>query len=302
MKFFMILDEDLLIFNKDGYIPGPNESEEEFLKRIEYSKKIIKDPIFFFKDQKQKLPFNLDNKILKPRWNWTRAQLLNLFDVSCGNLAMFYSDEGLHFFQAASTWILTVGKNNIKIPVLQFRKILRRKPYLFFYTLDEILAHEAVHSIRVAFDEPKTEEIFSYMTATNSFRKVLGPIVRSTKEVFIFFGLMTCYFIFQIFWVISSISIFYNVSLFLAVITFSFFCLGLIRLFNVRRKCAKAFKRLYKIFKNKTNARAVLFRLTDEEIYKFSKMKIFQILQYIEKEKDESIRMKMIYLAYFKNI
>jgi len=226
---------------------------------------------------------------------------MNLFEVSPTNLALFYNDEGLHFFQAAATWILTIGKKNIKIPVLQFRKVLQKKPYLFFYTLDEILAHEAVHSIRVAFDEPKTEEIFSYMTATNIFRKVLGPIIRSTKEVFVFFSLMILYFIFQIFWLFFSKMFFYNISLFLGIITLSFLSMGFIRLFNVRRKCSKAFKKLNSFFKNKSVARAVLFRLSDQEIYNFSKMKIHEILNYFETKKDESVRLKMIYLAYFKN-
>jgi len=297
----MILEEVLLRFNKEGYIPGPNENEKDFLKRIEFSKKMIKDPNFFLKDQKQKPPFNLENRILKPRWNWTRAQLLNLFDISPINLPLFYSDEGLHFFQAAATWILSVSEKNIKLPVLQFRKILRKKPYLFFYTLDEILAHEAVHSIRVAFCEPKTEEIFSYMTATNIFRKVLGPIIRSSKEVFIFFALMSCYFIFQIFWILSSISFFYNLSSIFGIGTFGIFCYGLVRLVNVRRKISKVFRKLYKKFKNKTIARAILFRLTDEEIFKFSKMKIAQIFEYINIKKENSIRLKMIYVAYFKN-
>ncbi|EKE21072.1 MAG: hypothetical protein ACD_7C00363G0001, partial [uncultured bacterium] len=166
---------------------------------------------------------------------------MHLFDAAPLHLALYYSDEGLHFFQAAATWILSIGKNKIKLPVLQFRKVLNRKPYLFFYTLDEILAHEAVHSVRVAFDEPKTEEFFSYMTASNILRKIFGPIVRSAREVFVFFGLMFCYFIFQIFWIVFSITFFYKISLISALVTFSYIGLGLIRLFNVRRKCANTF-------------------------------------------------------------
>jgi hypothetical protein len=297
----MILDEDLLRLNKEGFIPGPNEKEEDFLKRIDFSKKMIKDPNLFFTDQNQKKPFNLEDRILKPRWNWTRAQLLHLFDVSPKELALFYSDESLHFFQAAATWILSVGKNNIKIPVLQFRKILKRKPYLFIYTLDEILAHEAIHSIRVAFDEPKTEEIFSYMTATSVFRRVLGPIIRSSKEVLLFFSLIGGYFIFQILWMLSFISFFSIVSLLFGISTLSILSYGLIRLFFVKRKCRKTFKKLFKILKNKTFARAVLFRLTDSEIYKFSKMKKEKVIDCIKNMKDHSLRMKMIYLAYFKN-
>lgn len=298
----MILDEDLLRFNKEGFIPGPNETQENFLKRVELSKKLVKDPKIFFKDQNQEPPFELEERILKPRWNWTRAQLLNLFDVAPSDLAIYYSDTKLHFFQAAATWIVNLYSHDIKIPVLQFRKVLRRKPYLFLYTLDEILAHEAVHSIRVAFDEPKTEEFFSYMTATNIFRKIFGPIVRSSKEVFLFFSLISCYFIFQILWILSFMPFFYNVSLIFGLGSIGLMTFGLCRLFYIRLKCSKAFKKLAKILKNKSKARAVLFRLTDWEIFEFSKMKVEKILEYINLKKDESLRMKMIYISYFKNL
>ncbi|NGX53256.1 MAG: hypothetical protein KR126chlam5_01569, partial [Candidatus Anoxychlamydiales bacterium] len=286
----MISDEELLRLNKEGFIPGPIENEEIFLKRVDLSKKLVKDPKSFFENEKQNEPFDLDAKILKPRWNWTRAQLLNLFDVTCSDLALFYSDKSLHFFQAAATWIVEVKSKKIKIPVLQFRKTLRYKPYLFIYTLDEILAHEAVHSIRVAFDEPKTEEIFSYMTATNVFRKVLGPIIRSEKEVFLFFGLMGGYFISQISWVLSNFNFFSYVSVFFGFLVLSIITFGLLRLFFVRRKVRKTSKKLFKIFRCKKKSRAVLFRLTDKEIFKFAKMKKNEIEDYIFESKEKSLR------------
>ncbi|KKK75180.1 hypothetical protein LCGC14_2876330 [marine sediment metagenome] len=185
---------------------------------------------------------------------------------------------------------------------MQFRKILRHKPYLFIYTLDEILAHEAVHSIRVAFDEPKTEEIFSYMTATNVFRKVLGPIIRSEKEVFLFFGLMGGYFTSQISWVLSNLKLFSYVSMLFGFFVLSLITFGLIRLFFVRRKVKKTSKKLFKIFKCKKKSRAVLFRLTDKEIFEFSKMKKDKIKDFIFESKEKSLRLRLIYLSYFKNI
>ncbi|NGX28322.1 MAG: hypothetical protein K940chlam1_00498 [Candidatus Anoxychlamydiales bacterium] len=296
----MISDAELLRLNKEGFIPGPNEDENIFLKRIELSKKMIHDPKSFFENQNQKKPFDFDNRILKPRWNWTRAQLLSLFDIAPSDLAIFYSDQKLHFFQAAATWIVDVTNSNIKIPVLQFRKKLRHKPYLFIYTLDEILAHEAVHSIRVAFDEPKTEEIFSYMTATNVFRKVFGPIIRKDTEVLIFFLLMGLYFCFQILWLFSSFAFFSYFAFLFAISTLVLLTLGLVRLFWVRRKFKKTFKRLFKLLKCKKKARAVLFRLTDEEIFKFAKMKKEAIKDYFDEFKDKSLRLKLIYLGYFK--
>jgi hypothetical protein len=298
---YMISDEELLRLNQEGYIAGPYENEEKFLQRIELSKKLIDNPKIFFTNQDQKAPFDLENKILKPRWNWTRAQLLNLFDVSPKDLALFYSDEKLHFFQGAATWIITL-KNDVKIPLLQFRNKLRNKPYLFIYTLDEILAHEAAHSIRVAFDEPKTEEIFSYMCSTNIFRRIFGPIVRDAKEVLIFFGFVISYFIFQLLYIFSDIDFFIYLSSFLGLVSLGLLCFGLIRLFYVRQKLSCACSKITKILNNKRFARAVLFRCTDREIFKFAKMKKDEILNYFEKSKNLSLRLRTIYLAYFKKI
>lgn len=297
----MISEEVLLKLNKEGFIPGPQESENDFLKRIELSKKLIENPKLFFNEHKQENIFELDDKVLKPRWNWTRAHLLNLFDVSCHDLALYYSDKGLNFFQAAATWILPINKN-IKIPILQFRKVLQKKPYLFIYTLDEILAHEAVHSIRVAFNENKTEEIFSYMTATSYFRKIFGPIVRNNKEVMIFLSLIGGYFFSQMFWFTFSLSFFSFAAIFFGFATLSISLYGLIRLFFVRRVLNKSFRKLKKVLKSKKLARAVLFRLTDMEIYQISRMKKEKICEFFKKSKDLSIRFKMIYLAYFKEI
>nr|NGX34400.1 hypothetical protein [Candidatus Anoxychlamydiales bacterium] len=50
----MISDEELLRLNKEGFIPGPLENEKDFLQRIEFSKKLVKNPKSFFENEKQK--------------------------------------------------------------------------------------------------------------------------------------------------------------------------------------------------------------------------------------------------------
>ncbi|MBN2478956.1 MAG: hypothetical protein JXA94_01880 [Parachlamydiales bacterium] len=296
----MISAEELIKLNKLGFIPGPNEKEKDFLLRVEYSTKLIKDPKLFFEEHKQKPPFEIKEKIMRPRWNWTRAQLLSLFDISPTDLAIYYSDQNLSFLQPAATWILSFGDdNNIKIPLLQFRHVLRKKTYLWIYTLDEILAHEAVHAARVAFDEPKTEEIFAYLTASSHFRRVFGPIVKTNKDIVIFFSFLFLSLLFQAFWVMSSISTFSYISAFFGFLTLSTLCFGLGRLFVVRRKMKKTFKKLKKILNDKKKAKAVLFRLTDFEIFNLYKMKIKDIENYFETRKEKSLRIKAIYLSYF---
>ena len=295
----MISDEELLRLNKEGFIPGPIENEDFFLKRVDLSKKLVKDPKSFFENEKQNEPFDLDSKILKPRWNWTRAQLYQLFDMAPNALAIYYSDVGLSFFQAAATWLVNVG-NDTTVPVLQFRKRLNKKTYLWIYTLDEILAHEAVHAARIAFNEPKTEEIFSYMTASSIFRRQLGPIIRSTNEVIIFFGLISLSILSQSLFIMLDKNIFSFFWVFFGFCSIVMFSMGLFRLFLIKRKVNKTYRRLKKILKDKQKAKFVLFRLTDKEISMFSKLKKEDIRNYFSKNKDTSLRHRLINLSYFQ--
>ena len=53
---------------------------------------------------------------------------------------------------------------------------------------DEVLAHELVHLMRRAFEEPKYEEIFAYLTSKSPFRRLLGPLFRRPCEATLFLG------------------------------------------------------------------------------------------------------------------
>ncbi|MBI5346337.1 MAG: hypothetical protein HZB76_04270 [Chlamydiae bacterium] len=296
----MISDEHLLELNQQGFIPGPIESEEEFLQRVEFTKKLSKSPKKFFEEENSEPPFAIDDKVLKPRWNWTRAQLHYLFDMAPFDLAMFYTDEKLTFFQGAATWILAFGKNNIRLPLIQFRKKLKNASYLGFYTLDDILAHEAVHAARVAFDEPKTEELFAYMSSSSSLRRILGPLIRSPLEVFIFFSAFGLCFLSELFFLFSENAIFSYLFLFFFFSSLFLLSFGLARLFLVRYKVSLTYRKLKKLLKDKKKARSVLFRLTDDEIEKFASTYPEQIADFIESQKEMNLRLRLIYLAYLK--
>ena len=54
--------DKLLILNKEGFIPGPNENTEKFFKRVKLTKELFKKKKFFFEKRDQKLPFNMDEK------------------------------------------------------------------------------------------------------------------------------------------------------------------------------------------------------------------------------------------------
>ena len=72
------------------------------------------------------------------------------------------------------------------------------------------------------------------------------------------------------------------------------------RLFFRKKIFNRCFKKLIEILKNKKQAKAVIFRLTDREIKRFSKMKLEEIERYAKSEK--SLRWRVIFEAYFKKV
>jgi len=160
-------DEELLRLNGEGFFPGPNETEEQFVARVaEVHRRAekIRDPI------------------PSSHWDWVRLHLQQLFDFSPRCLPAFYSNRSLMPWQGAASW--TQGG---KLVAVQLRKALQKGSFLRIYQREEILAHEAVHAARASFEESRWEEFLAYMTSEKKWRRVLGPIVQKPWEVWPFF-------------------------------------------------------------------------------------------------------------------
>jgi hypothetical protein len=290
----MLSDYELISFHQEGFIPGPREKEEDFLKRIQSTRELYNNPKDFFNDINEKIPVSLKDRISKSRASWSRTLVKNLFDVNPEHVSFFYGNKKIFFFQGAITWI--IKKQSASIPFIQIRKNLMKGKYLGIYCLDEILAHEFVHSARIAFNEPKNEELLAYLTSSSSFRKVLGPVFRKTFEVWVFFSfLFLSYFSFM--FLPENYKIF---SLMLFLFSFFFVSVGLFRLAKVRYTFMKAFRKLKIMLKEERKALFVLFRLTDKEIKFCSKNSEDKIKEYIDIEKKNSLRWRIIWLCYFQ--
>lgn len=48
---------------------------------------------------------------------------------------------------------------------------------------DELLAHEWLHVARMAFEEPRFEEVIAFQTSRTSWRRLLSPLIQSTNEL-----------------------------------------------------------------------------------------------------------------------
>ena len=85
----MLSDTELLSLNSQGFIPGPDETEEIFLKRIAALQAV----------------FEKGEWIPRPHWDWVRAHLKEIFDFEPHSLPAFYSNRGLTPWQGAASWI-----------------------------------------------------------------------------------------------------------------------------------------------------------------------------------------------------
>lgn len=263
--------QELLSLNSEGLIPGPGETEEDFRKRVLAVKE-------FFQAQ--------ESPIAPHHWHWASEQLRALFDFTPRWCAAFYSSKGLAPWQAAATWINQTSANVKPIYMIQLRdsrwisRLIDR---------DELLAHEAVHAARAAFNEPKTEELFAYLTSTAKWRQVIGPLFYRPRESLLLMTIIGLGAIFQMIEMVWDISLFSEGCFLIAAVMALVWALRLLRM---RARLAKAAHRLKALLRDPDKVRAALFRMTDQEIDQLSRGE--KIEQKCE------LRWQLLKAAYFK--
>ncbi len=142
--------ELLLQAYKRGLIPGPQEDESSFFKRLSACRELgvsIAQPLF---------GFVID---------W---------------VAVVISNKNLLLWEGAAVWTSPDAP-----PQIQLRKTFFGTK-LFLKDTREFLAHEAVHAARCLFEEPQFEEILAYQTSPSRFRRFWGPLFESSKESSVF--------------------------------------------------------------------------------------------------------------------
>lgn len=251
------METELLVsLNQHGFFPSPNESKELYLDRV--------------KRVKARFEKISDSLIPISHWDWVNLHLKEVFDFQPECLPVFYSNRSLMPWQGAAIWIEESGET-----VVQLRKALQTGSFLKLYDREEILAHEAVHAARAGFMEDQWEEFFAFMTSPALWRRVLGPIIRRPWEVWPF---LLCCLLGPIF------SLGYLGAALWAFIGFS-------RLVAQHVILKHASKQLLRFIRDPRKIRAVLVRLSNEEIRALSRG---------EKIGDDSFRWTVIRKLYFK--
>lgn len=253
-------DAELLQLNASGFIPGPSETEEMFLNRAASVQKRC--------GQGEQIP--------RAHLDWVRLQLKEIFDFEPECIPVFYSNRSLAVWQGAASWI-----EDGKLISVQLREALRKGSY-WGYRRDEILAHEAVHAARSAFEEPRTEEFFAYLVSEKWWRRAFGPMIQRPWEVWPFLlGMGT--------------GLFFPLGNFGAA---AWVGMGFLRLIRLHRCLRRAGKSLMRVVKDGKKARAILLRLTDREIELLAKGA--DIAAYAARQ--ECLRWRLIRLAYLAKL
>ncbi len=227
-------DQELFALDKEGFLPGPGEDEKKFLERVCRTKK----------------RFEKGGWIPASHWDWVRESLNGIFNVKPLYIAAFYSNRDLAPWQGAAAWI-----DGRELNFIQLREGLKKGTYLGLYRREEILAHEAVHAVRSGFNEDRYEEFFAYMTSEKKWRRVLGPILQRPWEAWPF--------------LLCTLGGAIWPACYLGAAVWS--GMGFFRLIRRHIRLRRASGRIFEIVQDARMTRAVLFRLTDDEIEKFSK-------------------------------
>lgn len=248
-------------WNERGFIPGPSETEETFAARAAKLANLTKQP----------------DHIPLEDWSEALSTTRRLFDIYPDWIPSCYSDRGLRFWEGAATWVQEDGSLTV-----QLRKAFRKGSYLKIYSRHEILAHEAVHSARVALGSTLFEEILAYSTSTSRLRRWAGPFFLRPWESVLFAILL----LFG-----AACSIFSPLFFLLPILGILCGAIRLSRLWLLFNKCLKNIAALSKDPKKKL---AVAIRLTDEEIIDFAYSTPEEITSYITQEKDRTLRWKLL--------
>jgi hypothetical protein len=251
-------NQEILMLNEEGFIPGPQETEEMFLKRVRETQEF----------------FSNGEWIPEAHWSWVRPCMKEIFDFRPTCVAARYSNEKLTPWQGAVVWI-------DRVSTVQLREGLRKGSYLGIYSREEILSHESAHMARAGFNEDRYEEFFAHMTSDKKWRRVLGPIVQRPWEVWPLLGAV-------------GMGALYPICYWMAIVWIG---LGFGRLIKRHQRLERAAGSILKVVEDERSARAVLFRLTDEEIDRFARGESVEMYA----AQQNCLRWRLIRLAYLKN-
>ncbi len=291
-QVYFISDNDLILCNQQGFIPGPEETDEQYLKRVAYCLNLKENMLqegCEVPPEMQPIPKDLIDDFSKIT--------VPLFDICPNWIPIVFSNQQLAPWHGGCAWIFQYNEKTPMGAFFQLRRAFAKKEhYLGIYSRSELLAHETAHVGRMLFEEPRFEEILAYRTSPSTFRRWFGPIVQSPWESMVFLFLLLISVVIQFFIAYSDVPRETFLGFWSMLLPLGWLTLGLIRLWRGHSQFNSCLDGLKIIAGDEKKANALIFRLQDSEITAFSKMSLDEIHQYADFQK--SLRWRLINLIY----
>lgn len=158
-----------------GFIPGCNESAEEYEERVasirkaheEFERNLAeKGELTVFDAIKVKISDRIDEIIVNEAADITQR----LYGFKVGHVPGFFLSGEVGLLWGGCL----IGDPDLHLSIFFIRKAFREKLRWLNYRRDELLAHELCHSVRQVLFEPMLEEFFAYQTSPSFLRRYLG--------------------------------------------------------------------------------------------------------------------------------
>lgn len=293
-------DKDVLIqwqeWNVQGFIPGPEESEEAFRERIAYCQDLennLKNVI------EAQLPFETQDPQSKVILEQTLPLTQSLYGIRPQWVPLFFGNHQLSPWHGGCAWIFQLNDQTPTAAFLQLRAKFRNfSTFLGTYHRRELIAHELAHVGRMMYEEPQFEEFFAYESSPSRWRRWLGPIVQSSKES-LFFILLLALVIMTDFALFSIGPKIAAVAWWMRLLPIVVIALALGRLtyrHYILKRCLKKLERI----SPPLQAKHFLYRLRDSEIKQFSALPLEKIEKLINEFSQNNFRWQFLKTLYTK--
>lgn len=296
--YMPLSDDELVYYNKQGIIPGPEENETDFVKRAQHCLTLKEQMTDKLGDE---LALEMDNLVSSELIQQTAPITRQLFDVVPTWIPVIFSNQRLAPWHGGCAWIFQFTEETPVAAFFQLRRIFAQSShYLWIYSREELIAHETAHVGRMLFKEPKFEEVLAYRTAKSFFRSWFGPIVQSAWESVLFIISLFLIFLIDIFYIISPYEPHFNMA-WIKALPLILIGVGVARLWRRQRQFAQCLKTLQNLLHDPKKTNAVIYRLQDDEIIRIGRMTPNELLEYASVKKTHSLRWRVITHAYFSN-
>ncbi|MBX3718245.1 MAG: hypothetical protein KF898_01195 [Parachlamydiales bacterium] len=257
--------DNLVQLNQSGLFPAPGQSDQVFWAKVDYvsMRSTLGGP----------LPATLGPMDVQPCW-----------------VPIQSSNEGMHLWEGAVLWQSQTDAG-FMLPQIQISQRAQR-----FYSKEELIAHEIVHAVRIDFKEEEFEEVLAYASSPKAWRRWIGPFFRNPREATLFIWAMVLSIAMQGVELATGLS---SGWLLIPWVPALLIMAGLVRLMLTQRLFRRCLNNLSRAIKDPDQRLAVVLRLSDAEIRSFSRMGPEEIHDFVDKERKEQLRWKMLAAAYF---